>query len=30
MDVVGISNCVLFDAADGWYAEPVRLKYSGT
>ena len=30
MDVVGIGNCVLLDATEGWYAETVRLKNSGT
>ena len=27
MDVVGIGNCVLFDATEGWYTETARLKY---
>ena len=27
MDVVGIGNCELFDATEGWYTETARLKY---
>ena len=30
MDGVGIGKYVLFHPAEGWYAESVRLKYSGT
>ena len=30
MDVVGISKYVLLDAAEGWYTETVKLKYSSS
>ena len=29
MDVVGIGNCVLFDAAEGWYTETAEAAVTG-